>query len=150
MQQKKKNKINQDVLKEAKQNMIDSGQYTPEQIENDDYVYDQIIADKVNISNVKFNKLRTENLEGLKSLYMDNMALSGSDIVQTFLEVTPLHQIAKDVRGFKLLKSLANTKAGKKLQKQQLTSMVLLKNNLLIELMMQYLSVQIMLTNYQD
>lgn len=108
-----KNKINQDVLKEAKQNMIDSGQYTPEQIENDDYVYDQIIADKVNISNVKFNKLRTENLEGLKSLYMDNMALSGSDIVQTFLEVTPLHQIAKDVRGFKLLKSLANTKAGK-------------------------------------
>ena len=72
--------------------MIDSGQYTPEQIENDDYVYDQIIADKVNISNVKFNKLRTENLEGLKSLYMDNMALSGSDIVQTFLEVTPLHQ----------------------------------------------------------
>jgi hypothetical protein len=44
---------------------------------------------------------------------MDNMALSGSDIVQTFLEVTPLHQIARDIRGFKMLKSLANTKAGK-------------------------------------
>ena len=108
-----KNEINKAVLKEAKQNMLNSGQYTPEQIEDDDYVYDQIIADKVNISNVKFNKLRTENLKGLKSLYMDNMALSGSDIVQTFLEVTPLHQIARDIRGFKMLKSLANTKAGK-------------------------------------
>nr|DAO43142.1 MAG TPA: hypothetical protein [Caudoviricetes sp.] len=41
------------------------------------------------------------------------MALSGSDIVQTFLEITPLHQIARDVRGLKTLKNLANTKAGK-------------------------------------
>lgn len=108
-----KNKINKDVLKEAKQNMISSGQYTPEQVEDDDFVYDQIIANRVNVSNVKFNKLRTQNLEGLKSLYIDNMALSGSDIVQTFLEITPLHQIARDVRGLKTLKNLANTKAGK-------------------------------------
>lgn len=108
-----KNKINKDVLKEAKQNMINSGQYTPEQVEDDDFVYDQIIANRVNVSNIKFNKLRTQNLEGLKSLYIDNMALSGSDIVQTFLEITPLHQIARDVRGLKTLKNLANTKAGK-------------------------------------
>lgn len=108
-----KNKINKDVLKEAKQNMISSGQYTPEQVEDDDFVYDQIIANRVNVNNVKFNKLRTQNLEGLKSLYIDNMALSGSDIVQTFLEITPLHQIARDVRGLKTLKNLANTKAGK-------------------------------------
>lgn len=108
-----KNKINKDVLKEAKQNMISSGQYTPEQVEDDNFVYDQIIANRVNVSNVKFNKLRTQNLEGLKSLYIDNMALSGSDIVQTFLEITPLHQIARDVRGLKTLKNLANTKAGK-------------------------------------
>lgn len=108
-----KNKINKDVLKEAKQNMINSGQYTPEQVEDDDFVYDQIIANRVNVSNIKFNKLRTQNLEGLKSLYTDNMALFGSNIVQTFLEITPLHQIARDVRGLKTLKNLANTKAGK-------------------------------------
>lgn len=108
-----KAKVSDKVLDEAKKRMAESGEYTLEQIENNDYVYDQILSDKIRVSNVKFNKLRTDNLDGLRSLYIDNMALAGSDIVQTFLEVTPLHQIAKDVRGFKLLKSLANTKAGK-------------------------------------
>ena len=108
-----KDNISKSVLQEAKQNMIESGQYTPEQIQDDDYVYDQVIADRVKVSNVKFNKLRISNLEGLKSLYMDNMALSGSDIIQTFLEVTPLHSMFRSVRGLKFVSKLADTKAGK-------------------------------------
>lgn len=108
-----KDNISKSVLQEAKQNMIESGQYTPEQIQDDDYVYDQVIADRVKVSNVKFNKLRISNLEGLKSLYMDNMALSGSDIIQTFLEVTPLHSMFRSVRGLRFVSKLADTKAGK-------------------------------------
>lgn len=108
-----KENISKSVLQEAKQNMIESGQYTPEQIQDDDYVYDQVIADRVKVSNVKFNKLRISNLKGLKSLYMDNMALSGSDIIQTFLEVTPLHSMFRSVRGLKFVSKLVDTKAGK-------------------------------------
>jgi hypothetical protein len=44
---------------------------------------------------------------------MDNMALSGSDIIQTFLEVTPLHSMFRSVRGLKFVSKLVDTKAGK-------------------------------------
>lgn len=108
-----KEKVSERVLNEAKKRMAESGEYTLEQIENNDYVYDQILSDKIRVSNVKFNKLRTDNLDGLRSLYTDNMALSGSDIVQTFLEVTPLSKMFRQVRGLKALEKLANTKVGK-------------------------------------
>lgn len=108
-----KEKISSAVLKEAKKKMEESGQYTPEQIQDDDYVYDQILSDNIKVSNVKFNQLRVNNLDGLESLYTDNMALAGSDIVQTFLEVTPLHELAKQVRGYKVFKKLQQSKIGK-------------------------------------
>lgn len=108
-----KEKISSAVLKEAKKKMEESGQYTPEQIQDDDYVYDQILSDNIKVSNVKFNQLRVNNLDGLESLYTDNMALAGSDIVQTFLEVTPLHELAKQVRGYKMFKKLQQSKIGK-------------------------------------
>lgn len=108
-----KHKINNKVLDEAKKRMAESGQYTEEQIQNDDYVYDQILSDKIKVNNVKFNQLRLDNLDGLKSLYTDNMALSGSDIVQTFLEVMPMSSMFRSVRGLKAIKKLTDSKVGK-------------------------------------
>lgn len=55
-------------------------------------------------------------MDGLKSLYTDNMALSGSDIVQTVLEVTPLGPIAKKVRGLSSLKNLLTANMVKQLR----------------------------------
>lgn len=100
-----KSGISKQLLKDAKAEMQIMGSYTQEQIDNDDYVYDQLLTNQVKVNNVKFDKIRLNNFEGMKSLYTDNMALSTWDATQTMLEVVPLGKMAKSVRG---LKTLAN------------------------------------------
>lgn len=100
-----KSGISKQLLKDAKAEMQRMGTYTQEQIDNDDYVYDQLLTNQVKVNNVKFDKIRLNNFEGMKSLYTDNMALSTWDATQTMLEVVPLGKMAKSVRG---LKTLAN------------------------------------------
>lgn len=100
-----KSGISKQLLKDAKVEMQRMGSYTQEQIDNDDYVYDQLLTNQVKVNNVKFDKIRLNNFEGMKSLYTDNMALSTWDATQTMLEVVPLGKMAKSVRG---LKTLAN------------------------------------------
>lgn len=100
-----KSGISKQLLKGAKAEMQRMGSYTQEQIDNDDYVYDQLLTNQVKVNNVKFDKIRLNNFEGMKSLYTDNMALSTWGATQTMLEVVPLGKMAKSVRG---LKTLAN------------------------------------------
>lgn len=100
-----KSGISKQLLKDAKAEMQRMGSYTQEQIDNDDYVYDQLLTNQVKVNNIKFDKIRLNNFEGMKSLYTDNMALSTWDATQTMLEVVPLGKMAKSVRG---LKTLAN------------------------------------------
>lgn len=98
-----KSGISKQLLKDAKAEMQRMGSYTQEQIDNDDYVYDQLLTNQVKVNNVKFDKIRLNNFEGMKSLYTDNMALSTWDATQTMLEVVPLGKMAKSVRGLKTL-----------------------------------------------
>lgn len=100
-----KSGISKQLLKDAKAEMQRMGSYTQEQIDNDDYVYDQLLTNQVKVNNVKFDKIRLNNFEGMKSLYTDNMALSTWGATRTMLEVVPLGKMAKSVRG---LKTLAN------------------------------------------
>lgn len=100
-----KSGISKQLLKDAKAEMQRMGSYTQEQIDNDDYVYDQLLTNQVKVNNIKFDKIRLNNFKGMKSLYTDNMALSTWDATQTMLEVVPLGKMAKSVRG---LKTLAN------------------------------------------
>lgn len=101
-----------DALNEAKREMAESEMYTKEQINNDDFVYDRILTGDVNINNVKLDKICINNLNGLKSLYTDNMALSVSDITQTALEVVPIGAIAKKVKGLNTLTKKAEKLGG--------------------------------------
>lgn len=98
-----KNGISKQLLKDAKSEMQKMGSYTQEQIDNDDYVYDQLLTNQVKVNNTKFDKIRLNNFEGMKSLYTDNMALSAWDATQTMLEVVPLGKMARSVRGLKTL-----------------------------------------------
>lgn len=98
-----KSGISKQLLKDAKAEMQRMGSYTLEQIDNDDYVYDQLLTNQVKVNNVKFDKIRLNNFEGMKSLYTDNMALSAWDATQTMLEVVPLGKMAKSVRGLKTI-----------------------------------------------
>lgn len=98
-----KSGISKQLLKDAKAEMQRMGSYTQEQIDNDDYVYDQLLTNQVKVNNVKFDKIRLNNFEGMKSLYTDNMALSAWDATQTMLEVIPLGKMAKSVRGLKTI-----------------------------------------------
>lgn len=98
-----KSGISKQLLKEARVEMQKMGSYTQEQIDDDDYVYDQLLTNQVKVNNVKFDKIRLNNFEGMKSLYTDNMALSAWDATQTMLEVIPLGKMAKSVRGLKTI-----------------------------------------------
>lgn len=98
-----KSGISKQLLKDAKAEMQRIGSYTQEQIDNDDYVYDQLLTNQVKVNNVKFDKIRLNNFEGMRSLYTDNMALSAWDATQTMLEVIPLGKMAKSVRGLKTI-----------------------------------------------
>lgn len=98
--------ISKKVIQDAQDKMRESGKYSEEQILDTDYVYDQLITGNI-ISNVeKFRQLQLNSLEGIKSLYTDNMALSVSDIAQQTIEVMPLGKIATSARGLKKLNKL--------------------------------------------
>lgn len=112
----KKAGISRSILSEAKNQMKNSGKYTQTQIDDDDYIYDQILSGNINVSNNTFDKIRLDHLDGLRSLYTDNMALSVSDVVQQALEVTPIGTIAKNIKGLKALQKLSQTKIGKSIE----------------------------------
>lgn len=103
MNQADKNGISKQLLKDAKAEMQKMGSYTTEQINDDNFVYDQLLTNQVKVNNTKFDKIRLNNFEGMKSLYTDNMALSAWDATQTMLEVVPLGKMARSVRGLKTL-----------------------------------------------
>lgn len=98
----KKLGVDEDVLADAKIKMAQQG-YSTEQINDDEYVYDRILSGDIKINNRKFNKAMLDNREGLRSLYIDNMALSISDVAQQAIEVVPIGSVAKKVKGLKTL-----------------------------------------------
>lgn len=102
-----KKNIDKKVLDEAKEEMRASGKYTIEQINNDDFVYDQLLQDNLRSSNVAFNRIMNKAQEGMESLYMDNMALSTSDVAQTILTFIPFGTLAKKALKAKKLGKLA-------------------------------------------
>lgn len=112
-----KSGISKIVLKDARNQMKDSGKYTKEQIQDDDYIYDQILSGNIKVNNNTFDKIRLDNLEGIRSLFTDNMALSTVDVAQQALEVVPLGSIAKSVKGLKALQKLSQSKVGNALDK---------------------------------
>ena len=85
----KKKGIYDKTILDAKAKMRMSGQYTEEQLNDDDFVLDQVLTNQVVLHDNQLDKIKIDNMQGLKSLYLDNMALSTVDIVQTALEVTP-------------------------------------------------------------
>lgn len=113
MSDAEKKGISNSVLKQARKQMKDSGLYTEEQIQDDNYVYDRILSNDIDVDNVKFNKLRVDDMDGLRSLYTDNMALSVGDIAQSFLEVVPMGNMIKKIRGIKSLEKITNSKLAK-------------------------------------
>lgn len=112
----KKLGVDENVLADAKIKMAQQG-YSADQINDDEYVYDRILSGDIKINNRKFNKAMLDNREGLRSLYIDNMALSISDIAQQAIEVVPIGSMAKKVKGLKTLAD-KGTKLKKGLQEQ--------------------------------
>ena len=108
--------VNKDVLQDAKIKMAQQG-YNPEQINDDEYVYDRILSGDIKVNNRKFNNAMLNNRDGLRSLYMDNMALSVSDIAQQAIEVVPIGTMARKVKGLKTLAD-KSAKLKKGLQQQ--------------------------------
>lgn len=78
------------TLTDAKAIMRDLGIYTEEQINDDDYVMDQILTNRIDLHDNQLDAAKIDNMKGMRELYLDNMVLSASDIAQTILEVTPL------------------------------------------------------------
>ena len=99
--------ITDDVMKQARAQMRQMG-YSEAEINNDDYVYDQLITHKVKVNNSAFNRILSQNYEGLQSLYMDNMALATSDVAQTAMAIVPYGRAAKFIRGIKTLDKAFN------------------------------------------
>lgn len=112
--QLQKDGIDKKILADAKSIMRESGQYTEEQLNDDEFIYDQILTDRVKISDNQLNKAKINNRDGLKSLYMDNMALSASDVAQTMIEVIPFGfgKIAKAMKLDKLAAPLGKFRQG--------------------------------------
>ena len=112
--QLQKDGIDKKILADAKSAMRESGQYTDEQLNDDEFIYDQILTDRVRITDNQLNKAKINNRDGLKSLYMDNMALSASDVAQTMIEVIPFGfgKIAKAMKLDKLAAPLGKFRQG--------------------------------------
>ena len=112
--QLQKNGIDKKILADAKSIMRESGQYTEEQLNDDEFIYDQILTDRVKINDNQLNKAKINNRDGLKSLYLDNMALSASDVAQTMIEVMPFGfgKIAKAMKLDKLATPLGKFRQG--------------------------------------
>lgn len=105
-----KDKSEDKVLNKAKDEMKRLG-YTDEQINDRDFVYNQLLTGRVKINDQKFNQQVADSFLGLKSLYTDNMALSASDVAQTMIAITPLNTLAKATGIAKLGKAVGITKA---------------------------------------
>ena len=112
--QLEKDGIDKKILADAKSIMRESGQYTEEQLNDNEFVYDQILTDRVRISDNQLNKAKINNRDGLKSLYLDNKALSASDVAQTMIEVIPFGfgKIAKAMKLDKLAAPLGKFRQG--------------------------------------
>lgn len=112
--QLQKDGIDKKILADAKSIMRESGQYTEEQLNDDEFIYDQILTDRVKINDNQLNKAKINNRDGLKSLYLDNMALSASDVAQTMIEVMPFGfgKIAKAMKLDKLAAPLGKFRQG--------------------------------------
>lgn len=112
--QLQKDGIDKKILADAKATMRESGQYTEEQLNDDEFIYDQILTDRVRINDNQLNKAKINNRDGLKSLYLDNMALSASDVAQTMIEVMPFGfgKIAKAMKLDKLAAPLGRFRQG--------------------------------------
>ena len=112
--QLQKDGIDKKILADAKSIMRESGQYTEEQLNDDEFIYDQILTDRVKINDNQLNKAKINNRDGLKSLYLDNMALSASDVAQTMIEVMPFGfgKIAKAMKLDKLATPLGKFRQG--------------------------------------
>ena len=104
--QLQKDGIDKKILADAKSIMRESGQYTEEQLNDNEFIYDQILTDRVKLNDNQLNKAKINNRDGLKSLYLDNMALSASDVAQTMIEVIPFG-FGKIARAMKLDKLAA-------------------------------------------
>ena len=81
------------VLSNARKQMAATGSYTDDQLANDDYVLDQILTNNVSAENTKFNTIMNNSMDGIKSVYKDNMALSALDVAEDVLTVTPLGKL---------------------------------------------------------
>lgn len=112
--QLQKDGIDKKILADAKSIMRESGQYTEEQLNDDEFIYDQILTDRVKINDNQLNKAKINNRDGLKSLYLDNMALSASDVAQTMIEIMPFGfgKIAKAIKLDKLTAPLGKFRQG--------------------------------------
>lgn len=81
------------VLSNARKQIAATGSYTDDQLANDDYVLDQILTNNVSAENTKFNTIMNNSMDGIKSVYKDNMALSALDVAEDVLTVTPLGKL---------------------------------------------------------
>lgn len=88
--QLEKDGIYRRTLTDAKAQMRDLGIYTEEQINDDQYVLDQVLTNRIVLHDNQLDKAKIDNMQGMRELYLDNMALSASDIVQTALAVAPI------------------------------------------------------------
>lgn len=91
------NKAIANVKKQLEESGVDVGKL------EDDAILDMLLTGKVRSGNTKFDKNRIGSVEGLESLYTDNMALSGVDIAQTAIAVVPYGAVARKVAGLKTL-----------------------------------------------
>lgn len=89
-QELEKKGIYNNTILDAKAKMRASGQYTEEQLNDNDFVLDQVLTNQVVLHDNQLDKIKIDNMQGLRELYLDNMALSTSDILQTAIEITPL------------------------------------------------------------
>lgn len=90
--------VKNDVLSDARAKMLESGKYSKEQIDDDNYVLDQVLTGVIANDNAKFNNVRMKAKDGIQSLYTDNMALSVMDAAELAIQVMPLGAIAKAVK----------------------------------------------------
>lgn len=83
------------VLSNARKQMVASGNYTEDQIADDDYVLDQILTNNVSAEHTSFNTIMSKSMDGIKSIYKDNMSLSALDVAEDVIAVTPLGKLLK-------------------------------------------------------
>lgn len=85
------------LLKDAKAQMRALGEYTEEQINDDDFVYDRLITGDIQVNDIRFDKDRITSMQGMEDIWTSNMALSGVDIAQTAISVIPIGKMLKAV-----------------------------------------------------